>query len=61
MKKHRNMFQMKGQDKASRKDLNQMEVSDLPYKQFKIMIIKMLTELRRTMDKQNENFNKEKL
>lgn len=30
----------------------------LPYKEFKIMVIKMLTEDLRIMQEQNENFNK---
>ena len=33
------------------------EVSDLP--EFKILVIKMLTEIRRTTHEQSENFNKE--
>ena len=51
------MFQIKEQDEASEKDLNETDISDLLYKEFKIMIIKMLTKLRRTMDQQSENFN----
>ena len=35
-----------------------MEISDLPDKEFKIM--NLLTNIRRTMDKQSEHFNKEK-
>lgn len=35
---------MKG-DKNQEKDLNEMEISDLPDKEFKATIIKMLTEL----------------
>lgn len=58
MKKHGNMFQMKEYDKASEKNLNEMEVSNLPNKQFKAMILKMLTESGRGMDAHNKNFNK---
>ena len=32
-----------------------MEISNLPSKEFKVMIIKMLNELRRTVDKHREN------
>lgn len=32
-----------------------METSDLPDKKFKIMVIKILTEVRRTMYDQSEN------
>ena len=52
------MFQTKKQDKTSEKELNEMEISHLPNKQFKVMILKMLTELRRRMDEHNKNFNK---
>ena len=43
------MFQMKEQDEASEKDLNEIDISDLLYKEFKIMIVKMLRELWRRM------------
>lgn len=36
-----------------------MEVSNLPDKEFKVMVIKTLTELRRGMDEHHKNFNKE--
>ena len=35
-----------------------MEISDLPDKEFKVMVIKMLTQFRRRMDVLSENFNK---
>ena len=50
---------MKEQDKTSEKELNEIEISNLPDKEFKVMVIKMLTELRRRMDEYIENFNKE--
>lgn len=34
--------------------------SNLPDKEFKVVIIKMLTELWRGVDKHSENFNKER-
>lgn len=52
------MLQTKEQDKNSEK-VNKMEISNLPDRKFKVMIIKILTELGR-MDKYTENFNKEK-
>ena len=58
MKRQRNLFQMKEQDKTSGKELNETEISNLPNKEFKIMIIKMFTNLGR-MDEQSESFNKE--
>ena len=36
-----------------------MEISNLFDKEFKVMIIKMLTKLRKRMDKQSENLNTE--
>ena len=40
------MFKLKEQEKYLRK-LNKMNISNLPDKQFKIMVIKMFTKLRR--------------
>ena len=37
-----------------------MEMSDLPDKEFKIIVIKMLTEVWITIHKQSENFRKGK-
>ena len=53
------MLQTKEQDKNSEK-VNKMEISNLPDRKFKVMIIKILTELGR-MDKYTENFNKKKI
>ena len=36
-----------------------MKISNLSGKEFKMMVIKVLTELRRRMDEHSENFNKE--
>lgn len=58
MKKQRNMFQTKGQDKIPETDLNEMQLSDLPVKEFKIIIKMMFTEIKRTMHEQSENFNR---
>ena len=58
MRRQRNMFQTKEKDKWPEKDINEMELSNSLNKEFKAMVIKMLTELRR-MDKHSRNFNKE--
>ena len=55
------MFQTKEQDKTPETDLNEMEIGDLPDKEFKIMVIKMLTEVRKRMHEQSENFSKDKI
>lgn len=44
----RNMSQTKKQDK------NEREVSNLPEKEFKVMVIKMFTRLERSVDKLRE-------
>ena len=38
------MSQIKGQDKVTRK-LNEMEISNMPDREFKVMVINILTEL----------------
>ena len=48
------MFQMKEQDKTPEEELTKVEVNNLPPKEFKVMIIKMLKELRRRMDKHSK-------
>ena len=48
-----------GTDKTSENELTRTEGINLLYKWFKVMIIKILNKLRRRMDKQSENFNRE--
>lgn len=48
------VFQIREQDKTSEKELNGSEISNLLNKEFNIMLIKMLTELRRRMDEDKE-------
>lgn len=43
------MFQTKEWDKSLETDLNEMQVSDFSDKEFKIMVIKMFIDVRRTM------------
>ena len=57
MRRQRNTFQTKEPDKTSGKKLNEIEISNLPDKEFKVIVIKMLTELGRRMDELSENFN----
>ena len=42
MKRHRAMYQMKEQDKTPEKQLNEVEIGNLPEKEFRIMIVKMI-------------------
>lgn len=58
MKRQWNTFQTKEQDKSSEKELNRMEISNLPYKEFKLIVIRMLTNLGRRIDKADINRHK---
>ena len=63
MKRQRAMYQMKEQDKTPEKQLNEMEMCNLPDKEFRIMIVKMIQYLGKRMDAKIENmqemFNKD--
>ena len=62
MKRQRAMYQMKEQDKTPEK-LNETEIGNLPEKEFRIMIVNMIQDLRKKMEakikKMQEMFNKE--
>ena len=45
MKRQRTMYQMKEQDKTPEKQLNEVEIGNLPEKEFRIMIVKMIQDL----------------
>ena len=53
---------MKDQDKTPEKQLNEVEIGNLPEKEFRIMIMKMIHDLGKTMEakieKMQEMFNK---
>ena len=53
------MSQMKGQDKTPEKQLNEGEIGNLPEKEFRIMIVKMIQDLRKIMEKMQEMFTKD--
>ena len=63
MKRQRTMYQMKEQDKAPEKQLNDVEIGILPEKEFRIMIVKMIQDLGKRMEakieKMQETFNKD--
>ena len=50
------MSQMKGQDKTPEK---QVEIGNLSEKEFRIMIVKMIQDLGKTMEKMQEMFTKD--
>ena len=57
------MSHMKEQDKTPEKQLNEVEIDNLPEKEFRIMIVKMIQDLRKGMEanieKMQEMFNKD--
>ena len=44
------MLQMKEQDKNLQEQVNEEEVGNLPEKEFRVMIVKMIQDLRRRME-----------
>ena len=63
MKKQKVMSQIKGQDQTPEKQLNEVEIGNLPEKEFRIMIWKMIQDLRKRMEadieKMQEMFTKD--
>ena len=57
MRRQKNMFQKKEQEKSSEKELNKTD--NLPDKEYKLTVIRMFTELERRIDEHSENYNKE--
>ena len=57
------MSQMKGKDKTPEKQLNEVEIGNLPVKEFRIMIVKMIQDIRKrmeaTIEKMQEMFTKD--
>ena len=49
MKRQRAKYQMKEQDKTPEKQLNKVEIGNLPEKEFRIMIVKMIQDLGKRM------------
>lgn len=57
------MFQMKEQDKTP-EELSDVEIGNLPEKEFRVMIVKMIQKLGRKMDAQIDKlgvFNRENI
>ena len=59
MKKQKVMSHMKRQDKTPEKQLNEVEIGKLPERKFRIMMVKMIQDLRKTMEKMQEMFTKD--
>ena len=50
MKKQKVMSQMKGQDKIPEKQVKEVEIGNLPEKECRIMIVKMIQKLGKRME-----------
>ena len=50
MKKQKVVSQVRRQDKIPEKQLNEVETGNLPEKEFRIMIVKMIQDLRKRME-----------
>ena len=59
MKRQRNTTQMKEQTGNTEVQINEEEISKLPEKEFRIMIIKMVKTLENKMEKMKESINKD--
>ena len=59
MRRQRNTFQVREQDKTPEKELSETEMSNLPDTEFKQRVLRMLTDLGRRIDELSENVNKE--
>ena len=57
------MYQMKEQDKTPEKQLNEVEIGNVPEEEFRIMIVKMIQDLKKRTEakvkKMQEMFNKD--
>ena len=57
------MYQMKEQDKTPEKQLNEVEISNFPEKEFRIMIVKMIQDFGKRkeakIEKMQEMYNKD--
>ena len=53
------MNQMKGQDKTPEEQLNEGEIDNFPEKEFRIVIVKMIQDLRKIMERMQEMFTKD--
>ena len=63
MKRQRPLYQTKEQGKTPEQQLNEVEIGNLPENEFRIMIVKMIQDLRKRMEakinKMQEMFNKD--
>ena len=55
MERQRNMCQIKEQDKTLEKEVNEMDTNNLPDTELKILVTRMLNELRVRIDELSES------
>ena len=58
MKRWKNTTQMKEQTRNTEVQINGEEISKLPEKEFRILIVKMIKKLENKMEKTQESINK---
>ena len=59
MRRQRNIQKMKEQGKNPPEKINKEEIGSLPKKEFRVMIVKVIQNLRNTVEKIQEMFNKD--
>ena len=59
MKRQRNTAQIKEQTRNTKVQINEEEISKLPVKEFRIMIVKMIKNLGEKMEKMQDSINKD--
>ena len=59
MKRQRNTTQMKEQIRNTEVQINEEEIGKLPEKEFRIMIVKMIKNLKNKMKRMQESINKD--
>ena len=60
MRQQRNLIQTKEHDKTPEEEQSEVEIGNLPEKEFRVMTVKLIKELGRSMDAEREKlvFNK---
>ena len=63
MKRQRTLYQLKEQDNTTEKKITEVEIGNIPEKEFRIMIVKMIQDIGKRMEakikKMQEMFNKD--
>jgi len=59
MRRQRSMSQIK-EDKITARELNEMEVNNMPDREFKVTVIKILTGHEKRVENLNETFKKDR-